>query len=40
MTVADVKGLQAGSATLSVIPNAHGGIIDDTIVASLNDDDV
>lgn len=40
VTVADVKGLKEGHATLSVIPNEQGGIIDDTIIASANDTDV
>lgn len=40
VTVADVKGLGVGRATLSVIPNADGGIIDDTIIASVGDEDV
>lgn len=40
ITVADVKGLEDGTGTLSVIPNEAGGILDDTIVTKMGPDHV
>lgn len=31
--VGDIKGLKAGEGRLSLITNAHGGIVDDTVVS-------
>ena len=38
ITVADIKGLQENSGTLSLYTNERGGIIDDLIVIKLSDD--
>jgi len=37
VTVADVQGLKANTGTLSLITNAKGGIIDDTIITNRGD---
>ena len=37
MVVADVVGLKKGNATLSVIMNKKGGVVDDTIITNMGD---
>ncbi len=37
MVVADVRELKAGTATLSVIMNKQGGVVDDTIITNMGD---
>ena len=38
--VGDIRGLKNGTGTLSVVTNDKGGIIDDTVVTKVNDEDV
>jgi aminomethyltransferase len=40
IVVGDIAGLKNGTGTLSVVTNEHGGIIDDTVVTKINDQDV
>jgi len=40
IVVGDIAGLKDGTGTLSVVTNEHGGIIDDTVVTKINDQDV
>ena len=40
IVVGDIKSLKNGTGTLSVVTNEHGGIIDDTVVTKINDEDV
>lgn len=37
MVVADLSALSPGTATLSVIMNSKGGIVDDTIITNMGD---
>ena len=37
MVVADVVGIKKGNATLSVIMNKKGGVVDDTIITNMGD---
>ena len=38
--VGDIAGLKNGTGTLSVVTNEKGGIIDDTVVTKVNDEDI
>ena len=40
IVVGDIRGLKNGTGTLSVVTNDKGGIIDDTVVTKVNDEDV
>jgi len=40
LVVADIKGLKAGTGTLSVVTNERGGIIDDTVITKVTDEDI
>lgn len=40
LVVGDVAGLRPGTGTLSVMTNARGGIIDDTVITKLSDDQI
>ena len=37
LVVGDIQGLKPGSGTLSLVTNAHGGIIDDTVITNYDD---
>jgi len=39
LVVADLKGLKDGTGTLSVMTNERGGIIDDTVITKVNEND-
>ena len=40
IVVGDIRSLKDGTGTLSVVTNDKGGIIDDTVVTKVNDEDV
>lgn len=40
IVVGDIASLKNGTGTLSVVTNEKGGIIDDTVVTKLNDEDI
>ena len=40
IVVGDIRSLKDGTGTLSVVTNDKGGIIDDTVVSKVNDEDV
>ena len=40
IVVGDIKALKNGTGTLSVVTNENGGIIDDTVVTKVSDEDV
>jgi aminomethyltransferase len=40
LVVADLKGLAPGTGTLSVVTNEKGGIIDDTVITKVTDEDI
>ena len=40
IVVGDIKALKNGTGTLSVVLNDNGGIIDDTVVTKVSDEDV
>ena len=40
IVVGDIAGLKDGTGTLSVVTNESGGIIDDTVVTKVNDQDI
>ena len=40
LVVGDIAGLKPGTGTLSVVTNEQGGIIDDTVVTKVTDEDI
>jgi len=40
ITVADLKGMKAGTGGLSVMLNEKGGVIDDTVIAKVSDEEL
>ena len=40
LVVGDIKALKNGTGTLSLVTNEHGGIIDDTVVTKVTDEDI
>ena len=40
IVVGDITALKNGTGTLSVVTNEKGGIIDDTVVTKVNDEDI
>ncbi len=40
LIVGDIKALENGTGSLSVFTNEHGGIIDDTVVTKVSDEEV
>lgn len=40
LVVGDIAGLKPGTGTLSVLTNERGGIIDDTVVTKVADDEI
>lgn len=40
LVVGDIKGIENGSGTYSIFTNENGGIIDDTVISKVSDDEV